>query len=365
MSASTFPLSVRGAAFESEGLIFVGCFTSELRGARGMGIEVFRGRGTGDWKRLDRAAGLPNPSYLLSDRLRRVVYAAHGDGDRASAYAVDIASGQLRPLGEAATGGHNGVALALDGARRFLYVANYASGSIAALPVRADGSLEDVSSSLSLPGEPGPHRVEQTMSHPHDVVFDPSGRFLLVPDKGLDRIFVLVPDPADGALAIVSEVAMRPGAGPRHVAFHPRLPRAFVVNEIDSTVAILRWDGQAGVLTALDVSPALPPSFFGHNTAAEIFVSRSGRHVYVSHRGKDVVAQLAFDEGADRLSPVGWSPTRGGVPRFMTLDPSGDHLLVANEQGDSIAVFEIDAATGSLTLAGTVPTPSPSAIAFL
>jgi 6-phosphogluconolactonase (cycloisomerase 2 family) len=347
-------------------LTFVGCYTTAARKARGTGIDAYRSDPrTRAWQRLDHVGDVVNPSFMISDPVRNTLYVAHGDLEYASAYQVDPSTGRLRFLGQAAAGGRNGVSIALDPTRQFLVVANYSSGSVAALPIGPDGALGDFAHCLELPGACGPYRTEQAMSHPHHTVFDPSGRFLLVPDKGLDRIHVLALDAATGRLAVASQAAMRAGAGPRHIAFHPTLPRAFVVNELDSTIATCGWDAEAGVLTPLHLVPGLPPTFFGVSTAAEVVVTPCGRFVYASHRGQDVVTHCRFDAANDRLDVVGWTPTEGRDPRFMTLTPKGDCLLVANEQGDSIVAFAIDAASGSLAAQRTMPSASPSTIAFL
>ncbi|MCJ2073833.1 lactonase family protein [Methylobacterium sp. J-030] len=344
------------------GLVFVGCFTTERRRARGRGIDVYRtGGGLEGWTHLGRAEGLTNPSFLVADPGRAALYTVQGDGEEASAYAA-APDGTLRPLGSATTGGTNSVHQALDPTGRFLIVANYASGSVALLPVRPDGGLEPASHVLPLPGNPGPHRTEQACAHPHHVVLSPDGRHVLVPDKGLDRVFVLAVD--GERLEIVSETAMRPGAGPRHIAFHPRAPLAFLVNELDSSVATCRWDAQAGTLTPLHLAPTLPPDFFGASTAAAIVVTPDGRFVYASNRGQDGIARFRVDE-AGRLDPAGWMPAGGRDPRFMVLAPDGRHLLVANEQGDSLVEFAIDPDSGDLTKTGSRPSLSPCTIAFL
>ena len=196
------------------GLAFVGCFTTPERKARGTGIDICRiDPASGTWRLAGHFGGLVNPSFLVSDPARRILYAVHGDCDYATALAVDPETGSLRLLGRAATGGRNGVHQALDPSARFLVVANYASGSVAVLPVRPDGSLADFTQILELPGPTGPHRSEQASSHPHHTVFDPSGRFLLVPDKGLDRVFVLRFDPERGRLSLPASgpAIMRPG----------------------------------------------------------------------------------------------------------------------------------------------------------
>ncbi len=342
---------------------FVGCFTTPKRGARGLGIDGYRvgTPGPEGWVPVARASNLVNPSYLLADQARRVLYAVHGDEDYASAFAVD-ADGQLTPLGTAAAGGSNVVHLALDPTGRMLIVANYATGTVTALPVGTDGALAPFSDRVALPGPSGPHRGEQTCSHPHQIVFDPSGRFVLVPDKGLDRVFVLAFDA--GRLALAGDVAMRPGAGPRHLAFHPRAALVVLLNELDSTVATLRWDAAAGTLTPLHLVSTLPADFFGASAAAAIVITPDGRHVFASNRGQDGIVRLAVDAADGRLRVLGWTPSGGRGPRFMTLNPTGTHLLVANENGDTINAFAVGS-DGDLAPAGARESRSPCSIAFL
>jgi 6-phosphogluconolactonase len=315
---------------------YVGSFTTTQRKARGDGIHVYRvDPATGAWTQVQHVGDLVNPSYLALIRDQRVLYSVHGDGDYASAFALDPKSGEAKLLGRAATGGKNGVREALDPSGKYLVVANYSSGSVAVLPVGPDGALRDQHQLVQLPGEPGPHKVEQQSSHPHDIVFDPSGRFVLVPDKGLDRLFVFRFDGATGKLTPTEQGSVRslPGAGPRHLAFHPKLPIVWVLNELNSTLATYRFDPYSGSLTPFQVLTTLPADFTGDSTAAEIAVSPDGRFVYGSNRGHDSVAIYAANaEGL--LSPAGWQPTQGAGPRFIGLDPSGRFLNAANEQGD-------------------------------
>ena len=338
----------------------IGGFTTAQRQARGEGVSAFRIAAPGEWVRTDLLGGLSNPSFLITDPTRPLIYAVHGDGDVASTLALDSDTGTLRLLGQAPTGGGNGVHAALAPTGRHLLVANYGSGTVAVLRVDAEGCLGEIASLFALPGLPGPHRSEQAMSHPHHIVFDPSGGFVLVPDKGLDRVFVLRFDANAGTLALHGEAAMRPGAGPRHVVFHPSLGVAFVMNELDSTVAVCRW--QAGVLSPTDLATTLPPDFFGASAAAAIVVSRDGGSVYASNRGHDSVARFMFDATTQRLVPLGWIASGGRDPRFMTLDAEGEQLLVANEQGDSVACFDTEP---RLRLERSFAVRSPSSIAFV
>ena len=343
---------------------YVGCFTTAQRKARGTGIDICRiDPVSGTWLLAGHLGGLTNPSFLITDAAKRFLYSAHGDSDYASAFAIDPESGALTALGQAATGGRNGVHPALDPTGKFMVVANYGTGSVAVLPVQEDGALGDFIQLLDLPGQLGPHRTEQTVAHPHHVVFDPSGRFVIVPDKGLDKVFVLRFQ--DGTLTLHTEAVMRPGAGPRHMAFHPSLPVAFVVNELDSTVATCRWDAETGTLTPVHLASTLPPDFFGASTAAAIVVTPDGRRVYTSNRGQDGVAQFAFDADQARLEPIGWTPSEGRDPRFMTLDPSGRRLYVANEQGDTILGFDLAEGSGRPIRRGVAfASASPCTIVF-
>jgi 6-phosphogluconolactonase len=348
---------------------YVGSFTSARRKARGDGIHVYRAdAAAGTWTHVQHVGDLENPSYLALSPDQRFLYSVHGDGDYATAFALDRETGLATLLNRASTGGSNGVRQAVDPTGRFLVVANYASGSVAVLAIAPDGSLADQHQLEALPGEPGPHPTEQKSSHPHDVVFDPSGRFVLVPDKGLDRIFVFRFDHANGRLAASEPgfVKTRPGAGPRHLAFHPTLAIAWVLNELDSTIATYRWNAERGTLAPIAVTNTLPPDFTGASTTAEIAVAPDGRHVYASNRGHDSVALYAADANDGRLTPIGWQLTQGCGPRFIGLDPAGRFLHAANEQSDTVVTFRVDAASGKLTPSGQViANGSPVAIAFL
>ncbi len=346
---------------------YVGSFTTAERKARGDGIHVYRvDPATGAWTHVQHVGDLVNPSYLALSRDQRVLYSVHGDSDFATAFELDPKSGEAKLLGRAATGGKNGVRQALDPSGKYLVVANYSSGSVAVLPIGPDGALKDQHQLVQLPGEPGPHKVEQKSSHPHDIVFDPSGRFVLVPDKGLDRVFVFRFDGATGKLTPTEQgsVQSRPGAGPRHLAFHPKLPIVWVLNELNSTMTTYRFDPESGSLKPLQVITTLPTDFTGNSTAAEIAVSADGRYVYGSNRGHDSVA--IYSTSADGLlSPVGWQSTQGGGPRFIGLDPSGHFLNAANETGDNVVTFKVDAGSGKLTPTGqNIKNGSPVTIVY-
>jgi 6-phosphogluconolactonase (cycloisomerase 2 family) len=183
-------------------------------------------------------------------------------------YAIDKQTGQLTPLNRQSCGGKNPVHLAVDPTNRFIVTANYGAGSVGVVPIEKDGTLGARTDLAMLPGEPGPNRKEQASSHPHDCPFDPAGRFILVPDKGLDRVFSFKLDSASGKLTPNDPpfTATREGAGPRHIAFHPSLPYAYVIGELDSTMTTYRYDPARGAVQPVHVIPTVPPSFTAKNT---------------------------------------------------------------------------------------------------
>ena len=347
---------------------YVGCYTSKERNGHGEGIGVYRiDAGSGEWTPEQVVKGVVNPSWLTLDRERRCLYAAHGDGAEATAFSIDVESGRLTTLNRQPTKGRNGVRLAVDPSNAFAVIANYATGTVAVLPIKADGSLGAPADVFTLRGKPGPHRTEQTGSHPHDVVFEPRGRFLVVPDKGFDATFVFRLDTARGKLlaAEPGSVPSRAGAGPRHADFHPMKPYLYQINELDSTITTFKFDTTRGELTPVQTITTLPSGFTGNSTTAEIAVAPSGRFVYGSNRGHDSIAIFAVDETAGTLSPVGWESTQGRAPRFFTLDPSGARLYAANQNSDTIVAFAADQTTGRLKPTGqVVKTGSPSSIVF-
>ena len=363
-------LSVRSLAGAAEPtgaprFMYVGSFTSPERG-HGEGIGVYA-RQSGKWNRIQLVKDLENPSYLILDRAKTFLYCVHSDGDRVSAYRVDPGNGQLALLSHQATGGSNGVHLSIDATGKFLVLANYASGTVAVLPINNDGSLATRTDLASLSGEPGTHKVEQTSSHPHDCPFDPTQKFVVVPDKGLDRVFVFRFDGSRGKLvpAATPSIAARPGAGPRHVAFHPRAPFAYIINELDSTMTTYQFDSATGSLKAIQRVSTVPESFTDYNTAAEVAVSRSGRFVYGSNRGHDSIVIFRVDPAKGTLRAIDWQPTQGGTPRYFGFDTGEDFLYAANQTGDNIVIFLVNKVTGRLTATGEIiKAGAPCTIAF-
>ncbi len=328
---------------------YVGSFTS--RG--GDGINVYRVTETGPWERLQHVPGLDNPSFLRIGPDGRTLYAVHGGGTRVSAYTIDPETGRATLLDSADSGGRNPVDFGFDPSWDHLVVANYGSGTVAVLKRAADGVLSDPHQVVQLAGAPGPL--------PHGVTPDPSGGFVVIPDKGLDTIFVFRWE--SGTLAQVFACRTQAGAGPRHAAFHPHLPMLYVVNELDCTVLALGWD--AGRVSILQSLSTLPEGAGTPSTGAEIAVSPSGNCVYTSNRGHDSIARFAADPATGLLTFCECTVLPGREPRFFAIDPTGRHLHAAHQNSDTIASFNIDEAGALHDGRIVVQTGAPVAICYL
>jgi len=244
--AAAGPAALRGGHAEAQPrtnretvlVAYVGAFTTPERKGHGGGINVYRVNPTsGAWTH-EQLFEIANPSFLTLDPAQRFLYSVHADLDEVSAYAIDKQNGHIAALNRQSCGGKNPVHLSIDPTGRWIVTANYSAGSVGVVPIEKDGTLGPRSDLVTLTGEPGPDGKRQTSSHPHDAVFDPNGRFVAVPDLGFDRIFVFRLDAANGKLTPNDPpfVATRAGAGPRHIAFHPQMPLAYVINELGSGV---------------------------------------------------------------------------------------------------------------------------------
>jgi 6-phosphogluconolactonase (cycloisomerase 2 family) len=346
-------------------LAFIGSRTTRERNARGEGITVCRVGDDGLLSPVQVVGGLENPSYLALNRRGDRLYTVHGDGDACSVLAIDPITSELRLLHTRHCGVRNPVHLALAPQEQHLVVSSHLTGELVVVQVHEDGRLGAVEQRVALPGEPGPHRVEQPFSKPHFNSFDPTGRFVVVPDKGLDRIFVFRLEGGRLSPAAVPFVPTREGAGPRTVAFHPTGRHLFAVNELDSTVMAYRFDATSGALTPRQWLPLLADTYTGNSRAAGIAISDDGRHLYASNRGCDTIEVFAIDPDRGRLTHRGSRTTEGRTPRFFALHPDGRALYALNEDSDAIVVVERNAVDGSLgrTL-GSVHFGSPVCLVF-
>lgn len=350
--------------------IYAGTYTDLGRGQghRSEGIYCFLYHPSdGRWEPLGATLDTLNPSFLAIHPSGRYLYAVNELWEGAiSAFAIQPQDGKLIFLNSQLTAGAHPCYVSCDPGGRWVMVANYSSGSLAVFPVLPDGSLGERSGFVQHSGALGPNRNRQERPHAHSIRFDPSGRFVLAADLGLDQIRVyhlneqgeLVPSDPPGC-------AMSPGAGPRHFEFSPNARYVYIANELDSTVTACAWDSQLGVLTPFQTLSTLPPGFEAPSTVADIHCTPDGAWLYVSNRGHDSLAIFAIDPHTGRLEARQHAPTLGKTPRNFALDPLGKFLFVANQDSDTIIAYRLNALDGSLTPTGQViSTPKPVCIAF-
>jgi 6-phosphogluconolactonase len=356
-------------------LVYFGTYTNE----KSKGIYV---------SRLDLAKGVVSPPELVAESRNPSFLAVHPSGDflysvgeisdfggkpggtgSVSAFAVQRATGMLKPLNQQSSGGAGPAHLITDKAGTNVLVANYGGGSVAVLPIDKDGSLKAASAFVQHTGSSvNPDR--QKGPHAHSVNLDPGNRFAYVADLGLDKVMIYRFKAADGSLVANDppSAAVEPGAGPRHFAFHPQGHFAYVINEMQCTITAFSADAASGALKAVQTISTLPAGRTvekGFSTA-EVQVHPSGRFLYGSNRGHDSIAVYSIDEKTGRLTLIQHEATQGSTPRGFGIDPTGNFLLAGNQRSDTVVVFRIDTKTGGLTPTGqTIPLGAPVCVKFV
>jgi 6-phosphogluconolactonase len=312
-----------------------------------------------------------NPTYLAVSADRQHLYAVHETatfdehaGGGVSAFARDLGSGELTFLNSVWSGGVEPCHLDLAPGGRFLLVANYGSGSVAAFELEPDGSIGAMTGQAQHVGS-SLHPERQMGPHVHMVAFDPHSGEVLVSDLGLDLVVVYALT-SDGELLERPErrIEMTPGSGPRHLAFHPDGHHLFVVNELDNTLVALRREGERFVVTAREST--LPYGFSRPSHAAAVRVSPSGAYVLVSNRGvdSDSIAVLRFGHPDGSLALTQVQPTAGREPREFVFDPDGRFVVVANQDSHSLVVFAFDEENYRLDQVTSADVPTPACLAI-
>jgi 6-phosphogluconolactonase len=351
--------------------VYIGTYTE--RGSRGIYLAQLD-LATGRLQLDGVAAELVNPSFVAIHPSQRFLYAigeisdfGGQKGGAVSALAIEPTSGKLTLLNQKSSRGVGPCHVTVDRSGKFVLVANYGGGSVACLPISADGSLGDATAFVQHEGSSvDPQRQEGP--HAHSINVDPANRFAFVADLGLDKVFSYRFDSTGGLLTANDPtcVKLSPGDGPRHFAFHPSGRFAYVINEMHSTVTGFRYDAERGTLEAIGSVKTLPAGFSGSSSTAEVQVHPSGKFLYGSNRGHDSIAVFAIDSDTGKLTPVDHTPTQGKTPRNFGIDPTGHWLLAANQDSGSIVVFGIDQATGKLSPARqAISVPMPVCVKFM
>lgn len=406
-AASAAQVTGRGGEVDKPGRLFayIGTFSSPLKDTLPTQVDLPPGNGRGiHIYEIDREDGQgsyrgcfelgTSPSCLTSNRSGTWMYSANETDRReppqgsdastgsthgtVSAFRVDRETGMLKELNTVLSGGAGPTYVSLHPSEKYLFVANYFGGSVAVLPVLPDGRLGEATDIQVDQGELGPTRSEHAATgsfafsghdrtHAHMIATDPTGRFVLHVDLGLDKIFVWRFNEVSGKLtpAVVPFVALPPGDGPRHFHFHPNGRWLYSIQEEGSTMAVYDWDGLEGRLKHRQTISTLPAGYAGSNFCSEVLVSHDGRYVYAGNRLHDSIAIFAVElDGTLRYIGEEW--TRGNYPRSFTIDPSGEWLLCCNQRADNVAIFRVNRSTGALDFTGHyLPVGNPSMVQFL
>src|SRR5436190_2597864 len=359
------------AADGKELLTYFGTYTNN---GKSKGIYCYKlDLATGKLTSVGVTEGIKNPSFLAIHPSGNYLYAvsevndADGKpGGAVSAFSLDRKSGALKVLNHQPSEGAGPCFVATDKTGKVALVANYGSGSIAALPIKADGSLEKAATAIQHEGSSiVPNR--QAGPHAHSINVSPDNRFAIAADLGLDKLLVYKLDPAKGTLTANNPAftSVPAGGGPRHFAFHPSGRFAYNCNEITSSVTAYTYDTSKGSLTEIQTITTLPEETKGNSTA-EIQVHPSGKFVYCSNRGHDSLAIFTVDEKTGKLTAAGHQKTLGKTPRNFGIDPTGAYIIACNQNTDNVAVFKVDQASGKLTQVGElVSIPAAVCVKFL
>lgn len=339
---------------------------------------------TGELTRIKLAADLRNASWLALDPSGRFLYCAQEVGDSAGqsgsvvAYAVNRSSGDLQPLNSVSSEGAGPAHLSIDASGKYVFVANYAGGTIAVLPIQPTGELgsatyvhQDVDSvgpKLSSSAPPGSFAFSgHDAPHAHMIQADPSNRFVLQTDLAQDRLYVFAFDPGAGKLAPADTpfVPLPAGDGPRHFVFHRNGQWLYTLQEESSTLTFFHFDPKTGSLHAEQTISSLPPGFKGTSFSSEILLSADGRFLYAANRLNDTIAIFSL-KGDGTLQYAGETSTMGDYPRHMAFGSGGNFMYVCNQRSDNMTVFKADKKTGLLTFTGQyIAVGSPACIVFL
>jgi 6-phosphogluconolactonase len=348
---------------QADYLVYVGTYTGE----KSKGIYAFRMDKQGKLSPLGLVAETPSPSFLAIHPNNKYLYAVNEKNDGSvSAFSIDAKTGKLAQLNDQPSHGAGPCHIIVDETGKTVMVANYGAGSIAAYPVQKDGSLGEATAKIQHQGSSVDSR-RQKGPHAHHITTDPSNRYALVCDLGLDKILIYRFDPAKGSL-IANEPAfgvVKPGAGPRHLAFHPKGRFAYVNNEMNSTLTVFSFDPKRGALEEVQTVSTLPAEVKGNSTA-EIEVHPSGKLVYVSNRGHDSIAAYSIDPKTGRVTFIEHQSSGGKTPRNFAIDPKGEFLLSENQGSHSVVAFRIEPKTGRLQPTGEkADVGSPVCIKFV
>jgi len=352
--------------FSAGSPVYFGTYT----GAKSQGIYVSRfDSATGKLSAPELVAETKNPTFLAVSPNGKNLYAVSemSKTGAVSAFAFEGQTGKLKLLNQQFSGGGGPCHVAVDATGKCLLVANYGSGSIAALPIHADGSLGEATTTIQHAGS-GANPQRQAGPHAHFIAPSPDNRFTLDCDLGLDKIFINELDAPAAKLTANDppSATVAPGSGPRHFIFSHDGQFVYVINEMASTITVFRYAATNAAMTEVQTIATLPKDFSGNNTCAEIALHPNGKFLYGSNRGHDSLAIFAVDQQTGKLTFIEHQATLGRTPRHFAIDPTGRWLLAEHQASDSVVVFALDPNTGKLKPTGqSITIGSPVCAVFV
>lgn len=338
---------------------FVGTYTE----GESQGIYKYELYADGSLKKVGLMADADNPSFLAFSPGGDYLLAVNEVNDENRMGYISsfkIEKDTLSFVDQKPSGGAHPCHVAANG-EGFVVVANYTGGNMGLLKIEAGGQLSDLLDVQQHQGK-GPH-PRQEGPHAHSGWFTRDGRVISA-DLGTNQLWISEIDPKTNRFQPVDTLSMEPGAGPRHLAMHPREPWMYVINELSSSVSLIREHSETGDLEMVQTTSTLPEGFSGENTCADIHISPDGKFLYASNRGHDSIAIFSIDPETGTVSAIGHESTRGETPRNFSLSPDGKFLLVANQNTDTIVSFKRDGETGLLTFQDEIGAPTPVCILF-
>jgi 6-phosphogluconolactonase len=354
-------------AAAADSFVYIGTYTNTNRSK---GIHAYRFHPEdGKLTKIGLVAETPDPSFLAISPNGQFLYSVSELEGKptggVSAFRIDPQTAKLTLLNTVSSKGSGPCHVLVDKTGKCVLVANYGSGSVAAFPVKEDGSLGEATAFIQHSGS-SVDKARQEGPHAHSVNLPADNHFMLAADLGLDEVLIYKFDAAKGTLTPNDPPfgKVKPGSGPRHFAFHPDGKYAYVISEMASTVTAFHWDGKRGALTEFQSVSTLPADFKGKSTTAEIAIDKKGKFLYGSNRGHDSIAVFSIARDG-KLTPIEQTLTQGKTPRNFALDPTGGYLFAANQDSNNIVLFRVDSKTGRLSAAGqTMEVGAPVCVTF-
>ena len=351
-------MSDSSAKLTTNPLVYAGCYSPRGESGKDTIFVYHLNMETGELVLDSSVYGGENASYLAISPDNHLMIAVNElmtfegqTGGGVAALAIDPLAGRLTLLNQQKTHGGLPCYASIDASQRVAIVSNYVGGNVALFPIHEDGTLGQAADIVQHTGS-SVHPDRQKTPYAHSVIIDPTNRFAIVSDLGIDKVMVYKIDFENLKLVFHSHVVVQSGAGPRHFAFHPNGRWAYVIHELDSYITAFSFDADAGSLSIIQTVPTMPSDFEGSNTSADIHVSPSGRFVYGSNRGHDSIAVFSVDDTNGQLTFVERHSSGGQVPRNFVIDSTGEFLLAANQETGNIVSFRLDQHTGKMTETG-------------